>query len=95
MKFDAGDRLGMAAVQVFGESEHGGQRTHHASLFALQLTEPLLTAVRHDASMIPGNERHDLDLIRIEPSQVAVADQVIRMFVMADVADVHADIVEK
>src|SRR5258705_814518 len=24
MKFDAGDRLGMAAVQVFGESEHGG-----------------------------------------------------------------------
>ena len=40
-------------------------------------------------------QRDDLDLLRIEPAQVAVLDQVIRMPVMALVADVDADVVQQ
>ena len=44
--------------------------------------------------MIPCHQRDDLDFFRLEASQVAVLDQIVRMFVVALVTDVHADIVQ-
>jgi hypothetical protein len=40
--------------------------------------------------MVPGGERDDLDLVGIEAAQVAVFDQVVRVFVVPLVADVVA-----
>jgi hypothetical protein len=45
--------------------------------------------------MIPGDERDDLDLGGIEPAQVAVLDEVIRVLVMAFVADMDADVMQE
>ena len=45
--------------------------------------------------MVAGDERDDFDLARLEPAQVSVLDQVIRMLVVTIVADVHADIVQQ
>ena len=36
-----------------------------------------------------------VDLVRIEAAQAAVLDEVVRVLVMALVADVHADVVEQ
>jgi hypothetical protein len=44
--------------------------------------------------MIPCHQRDNLDFFRLEASQIAVFDQVIRMFVVTLVTDVHADIVK-
>ena len=45
--------------------------------------------------MIAGNQRDGFDLIRFESPQVAVLDEVVRVLVMAVVADVSADVVEQ
>lgn len=45
--------------------------------------------------MVPGGQRDDLDLAGFEAAEPAVLDQVIRVFVMALVADVGADVVEQ
>ena len=45
--------------------------------------------------MIPGHQCHDLDLIRMKASQVAILDQVIGMLVMSREADVAADVVHQ
>ena len=45
--------------------------------------------------MIARDERDDLDLLRIEAAQVAVLDQVVRVPVVALVADVDADVVQQ
>jgi hypothetical protein len=44
--------------------------------------------------MILCHQRDDLDFFRLEASQIAVLDQIVRMFVVTLVADVHADIVK-
>ena len=45
--------------------------------------------------MIPGHQRQHLYLFRLEPAQVSVLDEVIRVFVMAHVADVDADVMQE
>ena len=45
--------------------------------------------------MVARDERDDLDLLRIESAQVAVLDQVVRVPVVALVADVDADVVQQ
>ena len=44
--------------------------------------------------MIPCHQREDLDFFRLEASQIAVLDQIVRVFVVTLVTDVHADIVQ-
>ena len=45
--------------------------------------------------MVSGDERDRFDLQWLEASQVAVANQIVRVLVMALVADVDADVVEQ
>jgi hypothetical protein len=45
--------------------------------------------------MIPGDEGNDLNLIRFESPQVAVLDEVVRVLVVALVADVYTDVVQQ
>ncbi len=45
--------------------------------------------------MVSRDERDDLNFLRIEAPQISILDQVIRMTVMAIVADVYADVVKQ
>ena len=43
--------------------------------------------------MIPCDERDDLDFLRIEATEVPILDQIVRVLVVAFIADVNADVV--
>ncbi len=45
--------------------------------------------------MVPRDERDRIDFLGLEAAQVAVLDQIVRMLVMALVADMHADVVQQ
>jgi len=94
VELEAGDRLRVAAIEAFREPQHRRQRTHGLPHAPRQMTEALVLPLRRRLAVIAGDERDDLDLVRLEAAQVAVGDQVVRVFVMAFVADVHADVVQ-
>jgi hypothetical protein len=45
--------------------------------------------------MITRDERNRFDFVRIETAEIAIPDQVVRVFVVALVADVDADVVQQ
>jgi hypothetical protein len=94
VELDAAHQLGVAAVQGFGEAENCGQRADGFPLLCAQLAEADVRLSRRGFPMITGDQRDDLGLFGLEPAQIAVFDQVIRMLVVARIADVRADVVE-
>jgi hypothetical protein len=95
VKFDPGDGLRMAAIEILGQAQHRGERAHGAAPPAAQVAEALVPPARHATPMIPRNEGDCFDLVRLEPPQIVVPDEIVRMFMMPLVADVHADVVEQ
>ena len=88
-KLEAGDRLRVAAVEALG---HAQDRRQHADRLAQRRGQPrvlFVRSLRRAAPVIAGDQRDDLDLVGIEAAQVAVLDQVVRVPVMALVADVR------
>ena len=78
-----------ATRRIDGERADGpAQRRREPGVF---LVRPL----RRASPVIAGDERHDFDLVRIEATEVAVPDQVVRVPVMALVADMGADVVQQ
>ena len=57
--------------------------------------KPSCDLLRRGLAMVAGDERDDLDLLGIEAAQTAVLDQVVRVLVVALVADVRADVVQE
>ena len=86
--------LRVAAVQTLRETEDGRERSHGAPLTAGQVTEPFVPPLRGALAMVARHERNRLDFVRLEAPEVAVLGQIVRVLVMAFVADVHADIVQ-
>jgi len=87
--------LGMTAIEGLGEPEHRGQLADNAPALLRQVRVPLVAAQRHRAPVIPRDERYGFDVLRFEAAKIAVANQVVRVLVMAFVADVHADVVQE
>ena len=85
----------MAAVEAFGQTQHGGQRPNRAAALLAKVGEPLVLPVRRRLTMIPGDERDRLDFVRLESAQVAVRDQVVGMLVVPLVGNVDADVVKE
>jgi hypothetical protein len=85
----------VAAVERFGEPEHGCQRPYHCARLARQLAVAFMMALRRAAAMVAGDQRHDLNFGRFETAQVTIGEEVKRVLVMIFVADVHADVVEQ
>ena len=54
-----------------------------------------MRALRGSPAVIARDERYHLDLVGMEAAKVAVLDQIVRMLVMAGVADVSADVVQQ
>jgi hypothetical protein len=95
VELNPGDRLRMAAIEVLGQAQHRGERAHDSTLPAPQSAEILVPNLRHATPMILRNEGNGFDLVRLEAPQVVVPDEIVRVFVMPLVADVHADVVEQ
>jgi len=95
MQIYARDGFGVAPVEAFGQAEDGRQHADRAPGLAAKVPEALVAPLWRVAAVISGDERDGLDLVRLEPAQVTVSDEVVRMLVVALVADVHADVVEQ
>ena len=91
---EAGDALCVAAVEALRQPQNGRQRADGAARAARQLLEALVAALRRPLPMVAGDQRDRLDLLGLEPAQVAVLHQVVRVLVVSLVADQHADVVQ-
>jgi len=94
VELERADALRVAAIEAFGQPENRGERAHRATLLALQIAEAVVAALRRRLAVIARDQRNHLDLVGLEPTQIAVPDQIVRMPVMPLVADVHADVVK-
>jgi hypothetical protein len=94
VEVDGRDGLRVAAVEVFGQPQHGAQRADDLPPLAAKVAVPDMPALRRPASMIPGDECDGLDLVGFEPAEITVLDQVIGMLVVLLVTDVNAAVVK-
>jgi len=94
VELDAGDGLGVAAVEVLGDTQHGGEPSHDLAALPSELVEIGVPPRRRRAAVITGDQRNRFDLVRLEAAQIAVSDQVIGMAMMPFVADVHAGVMQ-
>ena len=60
-----------------------------------EIAVALVRFLRRRLAVVARDERDDFDLLRVEAAQIAVLDQIVRMAVVALVADVHADVVQQ
>ncbi len=95
VQFDAADGLGVAAIEALREPEDGGERADGAAAVAREGAQHPMTLLRGGAAVIARDERDGFDFVRLEAAQIAVADEIFGVLVMAFVADVHADVVEQ
>ena len=92
---DAANDLRVTPIEPFGEPDEGAEQPHGPALGRGQIRVPVVRLLRLRLAMISRGERDDLDLVGVETAQVPVFDQVIRVFVVALVADVVADVVQE
>jgi len=85
----------MAAVEALRKPENRRERPDGLPAFAAELGIFLVLAFRRRLPVVPGHERDDLDLFRIEAPQISILDQIVRMLVMALVTDVDADVMQQ
>ena len=94
VKLQAGDGLRVTAIEALRQAQYRGERANRGPRAPRQLAEALVLSLRRPLTMIAGHERNRLDLVGFESAEVAVLHEVVRMLVMALVADVHADVVQ-
>jgi hypothetical protein len=88
------DDLSVAAIQAFRETKDRRERAYRGAIAPPKIPEAVVRPFRRGLAVIPGDERNLVDLVRLEAAEVAILDQVIRVFVVLFVADVHADVVQ-
>src|SRR5260221_10664098 len=76
------DDLRVTAIEPFGQPQHGGERPDRPPQTAFERPVPVMALLRRRLAMIARQEGNNLDLLRIEPAQLAVLDQIVRMPVM-------------
>ncbi|OLC50148.1 MAG: hypothetical protein AUH43_05870 [Acidobacteria bacterium 13_1_40CM_65_14] len=94
VKLEAGDGLRVTAVEVLRQPQDRGERAHDAARAAGQRAETLVPPLRRRLTVIARHERDRFDLLRLEPAEIAVPDQIAGVFVVALIADVNADVME-
>jgi hypothetical protein len=85
----------VAAVEALSQSEDGGKGAHRSPATAAENGVLVVTTVRRRPPVIPRQKGDGINLVGLEATQVAVLDQVIRVFVVTLVRDVDADVMEK
>jgi hypothetical protein len=87
------DDLRVAAIQAFSQAKQGSEDAHHATALPVQRRKARVRLPRRRLTMIPGDQGNDRDLVALEAAQATVGDEVVRVLVVAFVADVRADVV--
>src|SRR4051812_628775 len=82
VQFETGNRLRMAAIEAFREPHDRRQRSYDPPPLAAQSVEHRMTAFRCRAAVIARDQRDHLDLVGLEPAEIAILDEVIRVLVM-------------
>jgi hypothetical protein len=95
VQLDVTDRLGMAAVEALGEAQDGGKRPHDPASFAGDFLQHRVPPLWRRAPVVPRDKGNRVDFVRLETTEVAVFDQVIRMLMVPFVADMDADVVQQ
>jgi hypothetical protein len=86
--------LRVASIQAFRESQDACQNPHGLASAGRQPAIFRVRPFRRSPAVIPRHQRNDIDFLGLEPSKIAILDEVIRVLVVARVADVHTDVVE-
>ena len=94
VELEARDGLRVAAIEALGEAQNRRERPHRAARATTQVAEPVVAALGRGLTMVTRDERNRLDFVGLEAAEVAVLDEVIRVVVVACVADVHPDVVQ-
>jgi hypothetical protein len=84
----------VAAIEAFGDPQDRRQRSDDTSTLARQAAVAFVVPLRRGLAMVARNQRDRLYLLRVEAAQIPILDQVVRMAMMALVADVDADVVQ-
>ena len=82
-------RSRLSATRSIAESQRTALRPARGSV-----REAVMALSRRAPSVVPRDERDHLDLVRLEPAELAVLHEIVRVPVMALVADVLAGVVE-
>ena len=85
----------MAAVEALRQAQDGGQGANGSPALPAEVGVAVVVTVGRRPPVIARDERDGVDLVGLEAAQVAVLDQVVRVLVVALVADVDADVVEQ
>jgi len=94
VQVEADDGLRVTAVEALGQPKNRRQRAHDAPFAAAQIAEADMPALRRRLAMIARGERDDFNLVGLEAGQIAVLDQIVRVFVVSLVADMHSGVVK-
>ncbi len=89
------DDLRVAAIEAFGQPNERPKQAYRTAVGRREILESLVILLRFGLAVIARGERDHLDLVGIEPAQIAVLDEVVRVLVVALVADVIADVVQE
>ena len=95
VQVDGFDRLLVAAVEPLGEPKDRGERPDRAATPAAEIAKQFVALLRYRLPVVPRDERDGVDFLRVEPSQIAILDEIARVLVVPLVADMHADVVEQ
>src|SRR5262245_17330899 len=94
VELEAGNRLRVAAIETFREAQQRGERADNPARAARQRAEAVVLSFRRRLTMIPRDERNRLDLLGLEAPEIPILDQIVRVFVVALVTDVHPHVVK-
>jgi len=94
VELQARDGLCVTAIEALRQPQNRGERANGGPRPPPHRAEALVLSLRRRLPVIAGDERDRLDLAGLESAEVAVLHEVVRMLVMALVADVHADVVQ-
>ena len=95
VQLDAGQALRVAAVEAFGQPQDGREASNRAAAISWEIRKVFVTVLWRRAAVVPGDQCDGIDFLGLEAPQIAVLDQIVRVFVVALVADVRADVVEQ
>ena len=82
VQLESGDDLGVAAVEALRQAQNGGKGADGVPPPAAEADVLVVTTVGRRPAVIPRQEGDCLDLVGLEAAQVAVLDQVVRVFVV-------------
>jgi hypothetical protein len=85
----------MTAIEAFCKPQYRCERANDFPPLWRQLCISRVTPLWSLAPMIAGEKGDGLDLVGLEPAQIAVPDQVIRVLMVSFVADVDAHVVQE